>query len=291
MSQRLEPLQIPGTTLLPQPEGKEKVTFSFGRNWRDFVTRSLSPARERQAIESIVDFLELPDLQGPTFLDIGCGSGLFSLAAYRLGARSIISFDADPFSVACCEHMRLKAGRPENWTVLQGSVLNREFLASLQPADIVYAWGSLHHTGDMWSAIGNAARLVTPGGLFLVSIYNCVEGRGGSAFWVKAKRLYNRTSEPGKRLLEAAYVLRYTVLPDILRFKSPLKTIRSYGQDRGMDFMVDVRDWLGGYPYEYATADAVFSFCKRELGFELRNLRTTNTLGTNQFLFRSLARR
>ena len=266
-----------------------KVTFSFGRNWQQFIQKHLTASRVKQAIDSLTEFLEVPDLRGRTFLDVGCGSGLFSLAAHRLGASRIVSFDVDPLATNCCRYLRTTNGTPASWTVIEGSVLDREFLARLDKADIVYAWGSLHHTGNMWQAIRNAATLVEDGGMFFLSIYNRVEGRGSSAYWTRVKRLYNRLPELGKAALEAAYLVRYGIVPEILRFRNPLTTVRNYGQDRGMNYWADMRDWLGGYPYEFASAGEVFRFCNKDLGLGLINLRSTNTRATNEFLFRKQA--
>ncbi|MGH9404133.1 MAG: class I SAM-dependent methyltransferase [Terriglobia bacterium] len=263
----------------------EKITFSFGRNWRDFVENYLTPEREQTARKSITDFLEMDDLNNRTFLDIGCGSGLFSLGALRLGARRIISLDVDPFSVLSCTELKKRAGNPENWQVLQGSILDSALITQLGKADVVYAWGSLHHTGNMWQAIRNAASMVENGGLFYLSIYNKVAGRKGSEFWLKVKRLYNRSSRPTKRLLETAQFVRNGLLRKLVSFENPLTLFTQYSQGRGMNYWTDVRDWLGGYPYEFATVDEIFRFCTRELGMEMKNLKATNTLGTNEFLF------
>ncbi|MGH9452921.1 MAG: class I SAM-dependent methyltransferase, partial [Terriglobia bacterium] len=269
-----------------QERQKDQVTFSFGRNWQSFVERHLTPERERLALQSICDFVETSDLEGRSFLDVGCGSGVFSLAACRLRARNIYSFDVDPFSVRCCQELRRRAGDPEHWTVAEGSILDLEFLQCLPKADVVYAWGSLHHTGNMWQAIRNAASLVAPGGLFFLSIYNQVDGRRGSEFWLRVKRRYNRSSSVVKRLMELAYAARFGVLPALRSFQNPAQSLRNYGRERGMSFWPDVVDWLGGYPYEFATVHAIFRFCTRELGMELVNVLDTNTTGTNQFLFR-----
>jgi len=261
------------------------ISFSFGRNWQDFLDQHLNSEREQIALRSMTEFLELPDFRNYSFCDIGCGSGLFSLAAYRLGARNIISIDVDPFSVECCQQLRQSVGAPENWTVAHGSVLDQEFLARFGKSDIVYAWGSLHHTGRMWEAIRNASDLLGPNGLFYLSIYNRVEGRGSSDYWLRVKKLYNRSSQTGKVLLEVAHALRSDIMPRLVRFQNPFIFINTYSRRRGMNYWTDVRDWLGGYPYECASADEIFHFCKRELNLELVNLRVTNTLGTNEFVF------
>jgi 2-polyprenyl-3-methyl-5-hydroxy-6-metoxy-1,4-benzoquinol methylase len=260
--------------------------FSFGRNWQDFVNQRLNSEREQIALRSLREFLELPDLQDYSFCDVGCGSGLFSLAAHRLGARHIISIDVDPFSVQCCQQLRQSVGAPENWTVAHGSVLSREFLVQFGQSDIVYAWGSLHHTGRMWEAIRNTSDLLLGArGRLYLSIYNRVEGRGSSDYWLRVKKRYNRSSKIGKLFLENVYALRYDIMPRLVRFQNPLTFINTYSRGRGMDYWTDVRDWLGGYPYECASADEIFNFCKRQLNLELVNLRVTNTLGTNEFLF------
>jgi 2-polyprenyl-6-hydroxyphenyl methylase/3-demethylubiquinone-9 3-methyltransferase len=269
-----------------QQSEQEKISFSFGQNWHDYVQRVLTPEREARAQASLKRFLETDSLTGLRFLDVGCGSGLFSLAAYRMGARQVESLDVDPFSVKCCELLRERAGNPSHWVVKHGSILDEPFLAGVEPADLVYAWGSLHHTGDMWRAIRNAGALVKPGGLFFIAIYNRVTGRGSSEYWLKKKRAYNRASGPVKRIMETLYYLRYGILPELIRFRNPAKMFREYESRRGMDYWVDIRDWLGGYPYEYAGADDMFRFCSRELNMELVNLKSTNTVGTNEFLFR-----
>jgi SAM-dependent methyltransferase len=283
MTERLEDAPVQEAS---KPGGGEKVTFSFGQNWSQFVARHLTPQREQVALDSMRSFVGREDLRGLSFLDVGCGSGVFSLAAWRLGARQVASFDVDTFSVRCCELMRERAGSPPNWRIEHGSVLDAEFLSRFERADLVYAWGSLHHTGSMWQAIRNAAALVRPDGLLFLAIYNRVEGPGGSQSWLKIKRLYNRAPVAGKRAMEFLYAVRMDLLPRLLRFQNPARYFREYGELRGMSYWTDVRDWLGGYPYEFADAGEVFRFCRDECHMELENLRSTNTTGTNQFLFR-----
>ncbi|MCI0540997.1 MAG: class I SAM-dependent methyltransferase [Verrucomicrobiales bacterium] len=265
----------------------DTITFSFGKNWQAFLNQCMSAEREQAARASLQEFLEVPDLRNRSFLDIGCGSGLFSLAAHKLGASRIVSVDKDPFAVACTERLRESAGRPGGWSVMEGSVLDDDFMARLEPADIVYAWGSLHHTGEMWKAIRNAGNRVRPGGAFYLAIYNRSFGRQSSEHWLKVKERYNRAGNFSKRLMEWQFVLRNAVLPNLVRGKNPLREIRQRAR-RGMDFWVDVRDWLGGLPYEYASVDEVFRFCSHELGMQLDNIRSTHTTGCNEFLFRKL---
>jgi len=60
---------------------KQKSHFSFGENWSNFL-KKISQKRITDAKRSLVDFLgDKNILKNKTFIDIGCGSGLFSYAA------------------------------------------------------------------------------------------------------------------------------------------------------------------------------------------------------------------
>lgn len=137
--------------------------FEFGKNWTSFLAH-VDARRIEVAEQSMASLLGSDRLAGHRFLDVGCGSGLFSLAARRLGA-SVVSFDFDEGSVACAGELRRRFFPDDDaWTVLSGSALDREFLASLGRFDVVYAWGVLHHTGRLWEAVDNVAAAVAPEG-------------------------------------------------------------------------------------------------------------------------------
>jgi SAM-dependent methyltransferase len=261
---------------------KAEVRYEFGQNWQNFVATALDADRITIARNSLRDLLGTDSLAGRRVLDIGCGSGLFSLGAAQLGADSLLGFDYDPNSVATSRALRDAHGVPEaRWQIRQGSILEPAFLATLTPADVVYAWGVLHHTGRMWDAIRNAAGLVAPGGLFAIAIYNRVASSGA---WARIKRAYCTAPRPVQAALETGYLACYAA--GLLAMgRNPVRVFREYRQRRGMSVRYDARDWLGGYPYEYATAAEVFEFV-RPLGFTLTRLITTNRTGCNEFVFR-----
>jgi 2-polyprenyl-6-hydroxyphenyl methylase/3-demethylubiquinone-9 3-methyltransferase len=264
----------------------EEITFSFGANWRKYVKRALTPERLATARRSLADFLAPRKIEGKTFLDIGSGSGIFSYGALELGAARVVSFDVDPRSVACTRILRERAGRPERWQVLHGSVLDDAFLATIEPAEIVYSWGVLHHTGAMWRALANAAAKVAPQGCLYTALYSRHEK---SEWWLGRKRLYNKKGRFGKWLMRAR--LAFRALREAQLAGTGIRAyLRSYDSGRGMSFWRDVEDWLGGLPYEYASVDEVEDFL-RPRGFALARVARDPLWGCNEFLFERTAGR
>jgi 2-polyprenyl-6-hydroxyphenyl methylase/3-demethylubiquinone-9 3-methyltransferase len=257
--------------------------FEFGANWRRFLAL-LDDRRIAVAEESLRSMLEVENLRGKRFLDAGSGSGLFSLAARRLGA-SVTSFDFDPQSVACTRELRRRYfdGDPE-WTIHEGSVVDARFVSSLGPFDVVYSWGVLHHTGSMWPAMEVIQRAVPTGGRLFIALYNDQGLR--SVAWRGWKKLYV-SGLPGRWLVSASCIPYFVFrrgLADLLRGRNPLVHYREYRQNRGMSVLRDWADWLGGYPFEVASPTAVFDFARKR-GFRMDRLVTTLGSGCNEFVF------
>jgi 2-polyprenyl-6-hydroxyphenyl methylase/3-demethylubiquinone-9 3-methyltransferase len=267
--------------------------YDFGSNWRSFIDHHLTDESRQEALQSLPAFLQRDSLEGLTFVDVGCGSGLFSWAARELGATRIVSFDVNPNSVACCKQLRAEEGDPENWTVLEASILDREAMRALGEFDVVYSWGVLHHTGRMWNAIENAATLVKPGGVMWIAIYNRADGIGlysdgrvgSSRFWEREKIFYNKLPKLGQRAMDYA-AAGGMIGAYLLSGRNPVREIREHNRNRGMSWLVDIRDWLGGWPYEYASVEEIFSLVQKRLGYTLENVISTNSLRNNEYLFR-----
>ncbi len=261
--------------------------FQFGQNWSQFLS-AIDEERIQEAEKSLKEMLEVDSLAGKTFLDIGSGSGLFSLAARRLGAR-VHSFDFDPKSVACTRELRKNYFQDdESWKVEEGSVLDSEFMKSLGQFDVVYSWGVLHHTGQLWSALENAQERVAPGGKFFIALYNDTGSQSARWFWIK--KTYNGL--PG--IFRTPFAVLVTIPGELKLMASSVLTLNprrytdtwtTYRRNRGMTKWRDIVDWVGGYPYEVSKPDDVFDFC-RARGFALTKLKCGNVgLGCNEFVF------
>lgn len=257
--------------------------FEFGKNWRQFVERHYSQEVVDVSKARILEFMKRDSLAGLRVIDIGCGSGIHSMAMHQAGAASIFSFDYDPSSVAATELVHAKAGAPPSWTIRQGSVLDAAFMRSLPTFDLVYSWGVLHHTGEVWKAIDLATERVKPGGFFYIALYAAdVQKDPTPEFWLEVKQRYVKSGWLRRRAMDYWYVWRFMMQRDVKRLPEVLKRMRDYRKDRGMNLMTDIRDWLGGWPMEFVwDADAI-KFCEAR-GLTLKEIATGKA--NTEFLF------
>ncbi|MFL6375496.1 MAG: class I SAM-dependent methyltransferase [Pyrinomonadaceae bacterium] len=261
--------------------------FEFGKNWAAFLS-VLDEERIAKAEESLKEMLEVETLEGRTFLDIGSGSGLFSLAARRMGAR-VHSFDYDSSSFACTQELRNRYfPNDADWRVEQGSALDAGYLRSLGKFDVVYSWGVLHHTGAMWQALENAVIPNKKGGKLFIAIYNDTGSQVQRWHWVK--KTYCRLPT----ILKTPFAVAVIIPDELKRLASSILQLRPqdyihswtrYKNGRGMNRWHDIIDWVGGYPYEVATVDEIFEFYKAR-GFSLTKIKSGGAgLGCNEFVF------
>lgn len=235
--------------------------FAFGKNWQDYAQK-IDESRIASAALDLQRLSGRERLDGLSFLDIGCGSGLHALAALRLGAKRVVGTDIDADSVATASAVleRFAPGAP--CTLSVRSVFEME-PKEFGTFDIVYSWGVLHHTGDMERAIACAAALVSPDGEFLLALYRKTPFCG---MWRVIKRWYSLTTPSRQQWARALYV-RFFHASFALRGGDFDGYVKNYGKLRGMNFYNDVHDWLGGYPYQ-SIAPAGCRVLFKRLGFQ-----------------------
>lgn len=229
--------------------------FDFGKNWAEY-SALIDETRLDAATDSVHRLV--PNLAGKTFLDIGSGSGLFSAAALRLGAKRIQAVDIDEDSVATTRHVLETYAAGKDWAAEQMSVFD------ISPEkfgrfDVVYSWGVLHHTGDMWRAIDCAANMVDVGGTFAFALYEKTPLCGA---WRVEKRAYMNAGPGAQKAARKTYAIFFK----IARFASG-RGFSKANMQRGMQFDHDLHDWMGGYPYESTNPQEVKAHMAK-LGFE-----------------------
>jgi 2-polyprenyl-3-methyl-5-hydroxy-6-metoxy-1,4-benzoquinol methylase len=269
-----------------QSEAPQAKRFAFGENWSEFV-ELLTPSRIAEAEKSLREMLDTKDLRGKRFLDVGSGSGLFSLAAMRLDAARVFSFDFDSASVRTTTAVRDRYfPDTDRWHIERGDVLDTGYMSQLGEFDVVYAWGVLHHTGDMATALERTAERVAPGGQLFIAIYDDQGSRSDA--WRRVKRTYNRLPSPLRPLFVAIAMAPFELRAALraalaLSPRQYLETWTRYETQRGMHKWLDMVDWVGGYPFEVAKPEEIFRFHYRR-GFLLTQL-VTRRGGCNEYVF------
>lgn len=277
-----------GTPHLNDNTAADETRFEFGENWASFLS-SIDEPRIAASIASLSAMLDMERLDDQTFLDVGCGSGLASLAACKMGA-NVHSFDFDPTSVACTRELRSRYAEATTlWTVEQGSALDEPYLQSLGRFDIVYSWGVLHHTGDMNRAIDLVADRVRSNGLLFIAIYR--DQGGASRRWKTIKRFYHRLPAVLRPAWVAAVASIYETkfaAARLARGRNPLPFMdwKQKSADRGMSAWHDWVDWVGGWPFEVAAPEEIINPLTAR-GFSLQRVKTIGSgWGCNEYVFR-----
>lgn len=251
--------------------------FGFGKNWLNF-SKSIDEKKINDAINTLKYFYGVESLNGKNFIDVGSGSGIFSLASSIIGAKTL-SFDYDENSVECTANLKEKYAIDKNWIIEQGSVLDSDYIESLGKFDYVYSWGVLHHTGNMNLAFDNVSKLVKDKGKLFIAIYN--DQGIKSKIWRLIKKSY--CSNVVLKMLIILIYSFFILIPQYIKYFLINKTL-----ERGMNLYHDMFDWLGGYPFEVSSAENIIEIFKKK-GFILEKSNFVGKrLGCNEFVFRKV---
>lgn len=237
--------------------------FAFGKNWLDYA-KKIDENRISQAVADLQRLSGRLRFDGLSFLDIGSGSGLHSLAAIRMGAARVIGVDIDDDSVAASRNTIAKFA-PDHINVRFDNISVFDMTEdSYGNFDVIYSWGVLHHTGDMYRALTSAASLVTVNGLFMIALYRKTPF---CPMWRIIKQWYSSaTPHAQRRAIQVRLILQRLLFR--VKGRDLDEHIRTYSERRGMDFYNDIHDWMGGYPYESISPEECHTFFAN-LGFRL----------------------
>jgi 2-polyprenyl-3-methyl-5-hydroxy-6-metoxy-1,4-benzoquinol methylase len=229
--------------------------FSFGFNWYDYVKNRMNEdiiAMHMNNLRELYSQIGV-DLQGKSVFDIGCGSGLSSLSFARLGCTKVTSLDIDEYSIKATQYTKDNFWKKNSidWSILNESILKEDPIVPNETYDIVYSWGVLHHTGDMWNAIRNSIRAVKPGGIFHVALY-----RSGCKF---------------PKSLDEKYAFKFANREQKIQmlYDRAGQKIFSVKKGRGMNKFHDALDWLGGLPYDVADPEVLFGWLEIRYNFKV----------------------
>lgn len=228
-------------------------TFKFGKNWKTFNLKSnLSHLEHSQ--KSLEDLIGKDVIRDKTVLDIGCGSGIHALSFLRAGAKYIKCLDLDPDAVDTTVN-RLEVENSNKWSAQIANILDFKS-NSHEFFDIVFSWGVLHHSGNLMLAINNSAGYCKDGGLLVLAIYRKTSL---CSFWKIEKKIYNIVPSYFQKMIDLIFACIF-LFAKWAQGNTPRAFVKNYRLRRGMDFMTDIRDWLGGYPYESASPATIHNF-------------------------------
>ncbi len=254
------------------------MRYKFGENWLRFL-QNVDKKNFANAKNSLKFILSKKN--NKSFVDVGCGSGLFSLSATYYYKR-ILSLDIDDNSLLATKTLKKTFKiNSKKWRIKKGSVLNKKFLKKIGKFDMVYCWGVAHHTGDMWKALENLKILTKKNSRLFIAIYN--DQGIKSKIWWMIKIIYNFLPNFLRKFYLKVFELLYYINYTIKNFgKLDYKKLRK--QRRGMNFWENLDDWIGGYPYEYSSVEKLNNFFI-ERGFKLLKVKKSHGSGCNEILF------
>jgi len=141
---------------------KEKVGSFYDIVWTEYIPEY--PASEKHWEL----FYTEEEVRGRTVLDAGCGTGIFSIIFANKGAAKVMGIDISPGSLMTAESLRKKFN-------LQNVEFQKQDMLELpfgdETFDIIWAWGTVHHTTAPFKAISELVRVLKRGGSFLLAVY------------------------------------------------------------------------------------------------------------------------
>lgn len=156
----------------------DSVIEGFGQEWARFSQESLSEAERSKIFADYFDIFPWQDLpRNACGADIGCGSGRWAaLVAPKVDRLTCVDASGPALDIA----RRNLAGHG-NVIFHLADVGNLPFAEN--ELDFAYSLGVLHHVPNTRAALANVARVLKPGGIFLLYLYYAFDNR---PLWFRA---------------------------------------------------------------------------------------------------------
>lgn len=135
-------------------------------------------------------FAEFPRWNGRRVLELGCGIGTDTISFARAGAQvTAVDLSAESLSVARQRAETFGLADRIRFYQADGEDLSRQ--VPVEPYDLVYSFGVVHHTPHPGRAVAELRRFLAPGGVAEIMVYHrysckvlgILLGRGKGRFW------------------------------------------------------------------------------------------------------------
>ena len=141
---------------------KEKVGKFYDIVWTKYVPEYSSSEKHLEI------FFSDKEIKDKKILDAGCGTGIFSVIFANKGAARVLGTDISQGSLETAGSLKKKFN-------LQNVEFSEEDMLQLpfedNTFDIVWAWGTVHHTSNPFKAIDELTRVLKKGGSILLAVY------------------------------------------------------------------------------------------------------------------------
>jgi len=141
---------------------KEKVGKFYDVVWTEYIPEYEDSEKHWEI------FYSAGEIKNKTVLDAGCGTGIFSIIFANNGAAKVTGIDISEGSLNTAQNLKKKFALG-NVEFLKEDMLHLPFPD--ENFDIVWAWGTVHHTTDPFQAINELIRVLKKDGSLLLAVY------------------------------------------------------------------------------------------------------------------------
>ncbi|MGB8953166.1 MAG: methyltransferase domain-containing protein [Candidatus Aminicenantales bacterium] len=247
---------------------KERVGSFYDVVWTEYIPEYAASEKHWGL------FYSAEEVKGRTVLDAGCGTGIFSIIFARNGAEKVVGIDISPGSLQTAQSLKEKFG-------LRNAEFRKQDMLKLpfgeETFDIVWAWGTVHHTTDPFGAIEELTKVLRTGGSLLLAVYR----RTKLTFIHEAiRKTLVRT--PRKTWTALSKILAFFLGPVVFFFKKREKS------RKGEKLEELILDWYFVPIRHYYTSEEIESFLKsRGLAVEKFLPASGRFNSTSNFIFKA----